>query len=199
MNRPKNPGVNDYQDQFKANPDIIADPKLRKIMLDLLACDQFGNYIVFEQDVVAGTFSMVPRYCLNFDTKHNANECVALPEDKNFAFFYEWLNSQNIFSDFGRVSLFINYQGASGTLHHDYPDASNPNQDEFILINFNPKSKKFYLIDNNTDEKVYLTGHCNWFNTSNIHGSDPVPQACYSLRVDGLFSDAFKQRSLLNL
>ena len=117
----------------------------------------------------------------------------------NFAFFYEWLNSQNIFSDFGRVSLFINYQGASGTLHHDYPDASNPNQDEFILINFNPKSKKFYLIDNNTDEKVYLTGHCNWFNTSNIHGSDPVPQACYSLRVDGLFSDAFKQRSLLNL
>jgi hypothetical protein len=196
MNCPKKPGVNDYQDKFKANPSIIADPKLRETVTDLLNCDQFGNYIVFEQDVAAGTFSMIPRYCLDYSTKHHATECVAMPEDQQFAFFYEWLDRQDIFSDYGRVTLFINYPGTSGTLHHDYPDASKPNQDVFVLINFRPDNKKFYLVDNKTNEKIYSSGYCNWFNTSNIHGADPAEQASYTLRIDGLFSDAFKQRAL---
>jgi hypothetical protein len=196
VNLHKRPGVTDYLNQFKANPGIITDPKLREIVTDLLNCDQFGNYIVFEQDVVAGTFSIIPRYSLDYNTKHHAAECVALSEDQQLAFFYEWLDRQAIFSDYGRVTLFINYPGTSGPLHHDYPDASKPNQDEFVLINFSPSKKKFYLIDNDTDARVYPSGYCNWFNTSNIHGSDPAEQACYSLRVDGLFSDAFKQRAL---
>ena len=190
------PGVKDYLTEFSTNPDMISDPKLREIVTDLLNCDQFGNYIVFEQDVVAGSFSMVPRYSLDYNTKHYATECVALSEDKQFAFFYEWLNRQDIFSDYGRVTLFINYQGVGGPVHRDYPDASKPNHDEFVLINFRPDRKKFYLVDNETNEKIYCSGYCNWFNTSNLHGSDPVEQASYTLRIDGLFSDAFKQRAL---
>ena len=190
------PGVKDYLTKFSANPDTISDPKLREIVADLLNCDQFGNYIVFEQDVVAGSFSMVPRYSPDYDTKHCATKCVALPEDKQFAFFYEWLDRQDIFSDYGRVTLFINYQGVSGPMHRDYPDARQSDLDEFVLINFSPDRKKFYLVDNDTNERIYSSGYCSWFNTTNNHGSDPVKQACYSLRVDGLFSDAFKQRAL---
>ena len=189
-------GVSDYQDKFKADPNIIADPKLREIVTDLVNCDQFGNYIVFEQNIAAGTFSLGLRYCLDYDTKHHATECVALPEDKQFAVFYEWLDRQDIFSEYGRVTLFINYTGVHTAVHTDYMDTSQPNQDEFVWINFSPDNKKFYLVDNKTNEKIYSPGYCSWFNTSNYHGSEPVEQACYSLRVDGLFSDTFRQRAL---
>lgn len=193
------PGVNDYLTKFRANPDIILDPNLREIVTNLLNCDQYGSYIVFEQDVLWGTFSMAIRYSKDYMTKHRAAECTAQLEDKQFAFFYEWLDKQAIFNEYGRVNLFINYQGSNGPTHRDYPDASQPNQDEFILINFNPNNKKLFVIDNDTNEKIYISGYCNWFNTSNLHGSDPAPQACYSLRVDGVFSEEFKQRTMLNL
>lgn len=188
-------GTHDYQDEFKTNPDVIADPKLRAVVTDLLKCDQFANYIVFEQDVTACTFTITSRYALDYETKHHATRCVALPEDTQLAFFYEWLDRQAIFSDYGRTTLFINYPGAHNVVHTDYVDASRPAPDEFIWIDFAPGRKKFYLLDNKTNQKIYSPGHCNWFNTNNRHGSDPAPQACYSLRVDGLFSDTFKQRA----
>lgn len=190
-----NLGTHDYQDQFRTNSNVIDDPVLREVVSDLLRCDQFANYIVFEQDVTSCTFNITSRYALDYATKHHATECVALPEDKQLAFFYEWLDRQAIFSDYGRISLFINYPGAYSAVHTDYVDASGPAPDEFIWIDFAPDRKKFYLLDVETDQKIYSPGHCNWFNTNNHHGSDPAPQACYSLRVDGLFSDGFKQRA----
>ena len=188
-------GTHDYQDQFEANPDMVADSNLREVVADLIRCDQFANYIVFEQDVTACTFTITSRYALDYATKHHATECVALPEDTQLAFFYEWLDRQAIFSDYGRTTLFINYPGGYSPIHTDYADSSRPSSDEFVWIDFAPSRKKFYLLDVGTDQKIYSPGYCNWFNTNNHHGSDPAPQACYSLRVDGVFSDAFKRRA----
>jgi len=187
-------GTHDYHDEFNTNPGVIADPKLREVVFDLCKSDQFANYIVFEKDVTACTFTITSRYALKYSTKHRATECVALLEDKQFDFFYEWLDRQAIFADYGRVVLFINYHGGYSPVHTDYVDASQPSADEFLWIDFAPDRKKFYLLDVETNQKIYSSGHCNWFNTNNHHGSDPAPQACYSLRVDGVFSDAFKQR-----
>jgi len=188
-------GTHDYQDEFNTDPGIIADPKLREVVSELCKSDQFANYIVFEQDVTACTFTITSRYALDYVTKHHATECVALPEDTQLAFFYDWLDRQEIFSDYGRTTLFINYPGGYSPIHTDYADASRPALDEFIWIDFAPNRKKFFLLDVKTDQKIYPSGHCNWFNTNTHHGSDPAPQACYSLRVDGVFSEAFKQRA----
>ena len=188
-------GTHDYQDEFEAAPDAITDTKLQQVIVDLIACDQFANYIVFEQDVTACTFTITSRYALDYATKHHAAKCVALKEDTQLAFFYEWLDRQAIFADYGRVVLFINYHGGYSPVHTDYVDASQPSADEFLWIDFAPDRKKFYLLDVETNQKIYSSGHCNWFNTNNHHGSDPAPQACYSLRVDGVFSEEFKQRA----
>jgi hypothetical protein len=188
-------GTHDYQDEFEDNPDMVADSSLREVVADLIRCDQFANYIVFEKDVTACTFTITSRYALDYATKHHATECVALPEDIQLAFFYEWLDRQEIFSDYGRTTLFINYPGGYSPIHTDYADDSRPASDEFIWIDFAPDRKKFYLLDVETDQKIYSSGNCNWFNTNNHHGSDPAPQACYSLRVDGVFSEAFRQRA----
>lgn len=190
-----NLGIHDYLDEFKNDPDTISDPKLREVVFDLVKCDQFANYVVFEQEVTSCTFHVVPRYALKYSTKHHASECVALPEDQQFAFFYEWLDRQGIFSDYGRVTLWVNYPGAYSAMHTDYADNSVPAPDEFIWIDFAPDRKKFFLFDVENNQKIYSSGHCNWFNTNNHHGSDPAPQACYSLRVDGVFCEEFKRRA----
>jgi hypothetical protein len=97
---------------------------------------------------------VVPRYALNYSTKHHASECIALPEDKQFTFFYEWLDRQSIFSDYGRVTLWINYPGAHSAVHTDYVDSSQPAPDEFIWIDFAPDRKKFYLVDDKTNQML---------------------------------------------
>lgn len=188
-------GVGDFQQAFLNNPHIVSDQKLRTILTDLVNCDQFGNYVVFEEDVVTGIFSIIPRYCKNYLTKHLFSECVALSEDSQLDFFYQWLDRQDIFSEYGRVTFFVNYTGSSTPMHTDYPNANQANTDEFILFGISP-SKQLFLFDTQTNQKIYLTGYCNWFNTNNYHGTEPVEKACYSIRVDGIFSDTFRQRAL---
>lgn len=190
-----NRGIGDYYYDKNIHQELFTDPNTKDIVTDLLNCDQLGNYVIFEHEVTMGTFSIVPRYCKNYHTKCHKNECVALPEDSNLTFFYDWLDKQNIFSDYGRVTIFINYPGTATATHKDYPNVDQANSDEFIWLSFNDR-KKFFLIDAETQQKIYLSGHCNWFNTGNFHGTDPVDWACYSIRVDGVFSDDFKQRAI---
>ena len=180
-------GIGDYQLDATKHPEKYGDPE---IITDLIANDLFGSYIVFEQDVLHGSMSCVPRYAKNYATKHLSQDCVAIPEDSQFDFFYKWLDQQNIFTDYGRVTIFINHPGSSGAIHRDYPDQDRANADQFIWISFNSR-KQFFLYNNHTQEKTYIPGHCNWFNTGNWHGSDVVTQSGYTLRVDGVYSSQF--------
>ena len=183
-------GITDLQIEAKQHPEKFGNPD---IVNDLLLNDQFGSYIIFEQDVVHNVNSFVLRYPMNYKLKHLAKECCRIPEDTKFNFFYNWLDNQHIFSDYGSVSFFINYPGSFTPIHKDYPRVDEANSDEFIWIKFN-QHKQFFLYNNNTEEKIYAPGYCNWFNTGNWHGSDPVTQASYTLRVDGIFSDEFKSK-----
>lgn len=183
-------GVWDLQIEARNHPEKFGDPET---ILDLIANDQFGSYIIFEQDVLHNSLSCIPRYAVDYATKHLASECRSIPEDDQLNFFYNWLDAQNIFNEYGRVTFFINHPGTSGALHKDYPNLDTANQDEFIWISFNDR-KQFFLYNQDTEEKTYVTGHCNWFNTGNWHGSDPVTQSSYTLRVDGIFSDSFKSK-----
>lgn len=191
-------GVFDYQSLYKNNPEKISDPILRNAIIDLIELDLFGNYCIFEhQDAVTSPFSLVTRYCKSFYTKHLSSECVAISEDKQIDFFYDWLDQQNIFKEYGRVSFFINYPGTVTALHKDYPGDTTSNDDEFIWLNIANKNS-FYILDKKTSTKIYLTGYCCWFNTGNYHGSESLPYSCYSIRVDGVFNDEFKKRALAN-
>lgn len=187
-------GIYDLQSRFLKNPDVVADPILREKIKSLIDSDRFGHYAQFEEDITSGTFSLVPRYSKSYSTKHLAAESVSLPEDQQLDFFYDWLRRQNIFDEYGRVTFFINFQGGATPCHRDYPDTYLGNSDQFIWLNLFPSHKRLYLLEKQTGEKIYLDGVSCWFNTGNWHGSDVALRPCYSLRVDGVFTDDFLQR-----
>ena len=177
-------GILDYQLEYSKH----ADP----VIQELLAKDAFGSYIVFEESVTHGSLSLNLRYTTTgYQDKHKSANCSAVKEDAEFAFFYHWLDSQKIFSDYGRVNIFINHPGTFTHTHKDYPTDDTSVVDQFLWITFNDR-KKFFLLDG--EEKIYLPGYCNWFNTHNLHGTDPVEQSCYTIRVDGTFSDEFMSK-----
>jgi hypothetical protein len=183
-----------YQNAFEQNINSIENNKLRTELIDLCNRDLFGNYIIFEEEISSGPFTITTRYANNYTNKHLESNCTKIPEDSQLNFFYNWLDNQNIFKEYGRITIFLNYTGTSTVIHKDFPDVNQANSDEFIWLSFNNR-KKFFLLDTSNNDKIYLPGHCLWFNTGNYHGSDPAEHACYSIRVDGIFSEDFKQKT----
>ena len=187
-------GIEDALNKYISNFDTL-DNNLKPVVKDLIDNDCFGSFSVFEEDIVHTAYSFNVRYNTHGLQNKHLSTCVAKrPNDSDFDFFYNWLDKQNIFSDYGRVVFFINYPGSCQIPHYDPMEKSRDQPDEFIWINFNPNRKKFYLLNHSTNEKHYAQGHVNWFDTDNFHGADIVDYACYALRVDGTFSDQFKAR-----
>lgn len=177
-------GILDYYSKYSTSTDPI--------IKDLIAKDVLGTYIAFEEDVTHGSMSLNLRYCKSgYQNKHLSTECQSTAEDNEFDFFYQWLDAQNIFAEYGRVNIFINHPGSYSEIHKDYPDDSYNKIDQFLWINLTDR-KKFFIL--NDKEKIYIPCHCSWFNTNNYHGTDPVTQSCYSIRVDGVFSESFKNK-----
>jgi hypothetical protein len=55
--------------------------------------------------------------------------------------------------------------------------------------------KQFYLLNPDTDEKLYVDSHTAWFDTVNqYHGAEASDGLTFSIRVDGVFSDEFRRQ-----
>jgi hypothetical protein len=197
-------GVTDLQKQFETNPDQHHDAEFRK---NCIANDTFGSYIMYEdENVVQGSYSLNLRYTLDYKNKQKSSACRSIDSDQDFEFFYEWLDQQNIFSDYGRVNFFVTHQGSKTEIHRDYINpgsdrsqlttdqfdyiSNSTEPEQFILINFSTR-KQFFLYNPDHTKKYPVTGICNWFDSSNFHGTEVVTQSAYSLRIDGIFSDKF--------
>jgi len=53
--------------------------------------------------------------------------------------------------------------------------------------------KPFYMLDPKTSDKCYVRSHSAWFDTVNqFHGADAGEGLSFSIRVDGVFTEAFR-------
>ncbi|HEY0101682.1 MAG TPA: hypothetical protein VGB76_22345, partial [Pyrinomonadaceae bacterium] len=65
---------------------------------------------------------------------------------------------------------------------------------EFIWFRTN-MNKPFYMFNHQTHEKRYVESYSAWFDTVNqFHGTDPGEGLTFSIRVDGIFNDRFRER-----
>ena len=66
---------------------------------------------------------------------------------------------------------------------------------EYESLISNPKYLFSKLgIDHVTNyKKIYVKGKVVWFNAMDIHGGDPLEHFSWSLRIDGIFKDEFKE------
>ncbi|HEY0078977.1 MAG TPA: hypothetical protein VGB73_10055 [Pyrinomonadaceae bacterium] len=65
---------------------------------------------------------------------------------------------------------------------------------EFIWFRTNLE-KPFYVLNHRTKEKLYVESYSAWFDTVNqFHGADAKAGLSFSIRVDGHFTDEFRQQ-----
>jgi hypothetical protein len=96
------------------------------------------------------------------------------------------------FAATGRMLIMYDASGRAVSAHRDHDSTALCH--EFIWLRTN-RHKPFYMLDPNTGERAYVTGHAAWFDTVNqFHGADESAGLAFSIRVDGVFNDAFRKR-----
>lgn len=181
-------GILELENIFNLNP----NSEYFDTITQCIEKNTFDFYTLFEnQQVIEGGFNLKLRDPISMTNKAYFASCKQTEFDNEFTFFYNWLDSQNIFSDYGRVNFFINYQNTKTEIHKDIEYSSNwEQQDQFILINLFD-AKRIFLLDENTNQKTFMNGKCIWFVGANYHGTELAEHTTYSLRVDGTFSKSF--------
>lgn len=111
------------------------------------------------------------------------------------------------FETIGRIIIFISYPYIEGQIHSDlleskeYMFPPHENKDAWKdnhFIWFNPRNKKkFFMYDEEIDQKIPLMSRACFFNTWDYHGSDISTVPTFSFRVDGKFTEELKTK--LNL
>lgn len=107
------------------------------------------------------------------------------------------------FQSVGRVMFFVSEHLCPVVEHSDgHGDPGNRayvanrrHHNEFLWIR--PKldlAKTLYVLDEATGERHPVRGQAAWFNSFDVHGADAGDTMTWSLRVDGIFSDALRER-----
>ncbi len=103
----------------------------------------------------------------------------------------KWIDSLP-FEEYGRVLFFIHEHDCELLAHRDGP-FYRPHKNEFLWLN--PCSdKKLYVLDEDTNERHYIETDAAFFNDLSVHGGDRYPRMTWSLRVDGIFTDSFREQ-----
>ena len=90
----------------------------------------------------------------------------------------------------GRMLIMYDWNGRPVTPHRDHDSEDLCHEFIWFRTNFD---KPFYMLNPDTDEKLYVRSHAAWFDTVNqYHGADASSGLAFSIRVDGVFSDEFR-------
>lgn len=154
------------------------------------------EYVKFAYPTIGLGKKLLLRSYKNYVNMFAAKHLAAMNEDtpayEMFPELRKFIEESNVFSEIGRVMLFLTERRTCTEIHCDYADLKT-RKDQFILIT--PyKIKKFFILDGNF-EKHYLEGVINTFDNATWHGSDIVDTSTFSIRVDGKFTQDFLQKT----
>ena len=168
---------------------------LDRVLNSLGTMSQKYQYIALKYKV-ATVHKIVPlRSSPRYDFNDRPDLCVDTPAMSNFTSLVPWLHRLP-FKGVGRVLFFIQSEAVELPQHRDgyrkveYSEGS-PAAAEFLI--FRGSYQPVYVLDEKSNTKHYLKGVSSWFNSNDIHGSDVTNRLTWSLRVDGLFTDSFKE------
>jgi hypothetical protein len=112
------------------------------------------------------------------------------PDAAEFAPLMEFIATLP-FAATARMLIMYDASGRAVPAHRDHDSIDLCH--EFIWFRTN-LSKPFYMLDPDSGERAYVAGHAAWFDTVNqFHGADASGGLSFSIRVDGVFSDAFRR------
>jgi len=92
----------------------------------------------------------------------------------------------------GRMLIMYDDEPREVPAHRDHTETEILH--DFIWLRTNA-NKPFYVLNYITGEKKDVAGYSAWFDTVNqFHGSAPGNGLVFSIRVDGIFTDEFRER-----
>ena len=132
----------------------------------------------------------------HYTRKHLDAHCEFTDNAKYFPKLLEFINNAP-FKEYGRIEIFVCDANNGVPEHTDAMDDDDPNRPPGDFLWFTPRGndKKFYVWDDKGNK--HYASHISWFNERDPHGSDPVPYSTYSIRVDGIFKDEFREKCLM--
>lgn len=94
------------------------------------------------------------------------------------------------FAETGRMLIMYDTEARQVPAHRDHIEIDLCH--EFLWFRTNLK-KPFFMLNQKTGEKKYVSGYSAWFDSVNqFHGSDGFDGLSFSIRVDGKFTDEFR-------
>ncbi len=108
---------------------------------------------------------------------------------------FSWINNLKALRVFSEIkeSYFMTLDSGGIPFEHYHPDGGKI----VDFIHIRPRmSRPFYIRDINTSEKIYIDARSAWWDDRIPHGGDPVMFPTYTLRIDGVFTDEFRQKIL---
>jgi hypothetical protein len=170
-------------------------------VIDQLRSEGFSDheiyeYVKFAYPTIGLGKKLLLRTYKNYVGMFAAKHIASMNDDtKAYELFPElrkYINDSNVFSEIGRVMLFLTERRTCTEIHSDYADLKS-RKDQFILIT--PRRIKKMFVLNENFEKQYTTGAINTFDNAAWHGSDIVDTSTFSIRVDGKFTQDFLRKT----
>jgi len=129
-----------------------------------------------------------------FKEKAWTNDIQYFPELKQWL---ENLVSSGVFKHLGRIIFFKAEHDCILPLHRDLilpaeTDYSN-HRHEFIHLRPN-LDKPFYIWDPDINQTIPVTSLASFFNDQDWHSGGKAEKQTYSLRIDGIFTDEFREK-----
>ena len=128
-----------------------------------------------------------------FDEKEWTADAVHFPELKR------WLENLvgTVFKYLGRSIIFKAEHDCQMTLHRDliFPDETDYFDHRHEFIHLRPNlDKPFYIWDPDTDTRILVDSKASFFNDHDWHSGGKTNKQTYSVRVDGPFTDEFRDK-----
>ena len=204
--KPIHQGIKDFFKMDDSDPVKIQGLKLYNEIKDHKTRNIFTRYM----KMVTGAYDPYIYYFLweegSWDDRTAPRKLT--PEAIHFPNTVKWIEKMiedNIFEHIGRV-IFFHCEADGVPFEHRDADAKNkilkegeytPHKNEFIHIRPNTK-KAFYIWDPEKKNKIYLNTRAAWWNDQDWHGGERIVEQSYSLRIDGKFTESFREKLKIN-
>lgn len=134
--------------------------------------------------------SILLRRPSSFKVKNFAADCADTENIEHFESLMKFIKTMP-FVEIGRIVLFVNDHEQRTHIHRD--TNTRPHENEFIW--FRPNLvKSFFILSQSRNIKSIVTSYSAFFNEMDLHGTEPSPTMTYSIRVDGMFTDEFRNQ-----
>jgi len=96
------------------------------------------------------------------------------------------------FAATARMIIIYDFEGNAVPAHRDHIEHNVCNEFFWLRTNLD---KRFFVLDRETSEKLYVESHSAWFDTvGQYHGAEASEALTFSIRVDVVFTDSFRQQ-----